>query len=148
MLLLGGLLLLFLVLFVKSALLLLPWTLTAGVLAGVAGIGLGKQAGRSRASATAVRVGTTLLLTFAFGYLACWLVPPTAPAPKQGVEALLEVPEPRQADLWQMLPVHLGIVSVLSALVVSQRHGWAPDLKPWRTRDAIDADAAPDDGHR
>lgn len=135
--LLGGLILLSLVIFVKSALLLLPWTGTAVVLAGLSGVQLGKLAGRSQASRAAVSVASSLVLTVAFGYLGYWLLPPAAPPQKQGLQELLEFPDPTQADLLQMLPIHLAIVGVMGSLVVSRWwYRWSPEINLWPERNS------------
>jgi len=114
----GGLILLAIAVFMKSAFILFPWTIAATVLAALSGIGLGKLLGRSRGASTVVSVASSVILTFAFGYLGYWLLPPTAPPQKQGLEALLAPPEPSQQDLQGMFPIHLGISAVLGALVV------------------------------
>jgi hypothetical protein len=117
-----------LALFAKSGQILLLWTIAAMVLAALAGLGLRKLAGRSRGSRAAVSAVTTLVLTMAFGYLGYWLVQPTLPPQKQGIEAILQGPQPTQVDLQQMLPIHLGIAAILGALLVSLLwYHWQPD---------------------
>jgi hypothetical protein len=131
----GALILLLVIVFVKSALILLPWTITAMVLAGLSGVALGKLVDHSRKLAAIVGIISSLVLTIAFGYLGYWLIPPTAPPQKQGYEILLALPEPSQADLRQMLPIHLTISAVLSALVVSSYfYRWPRALEQWRSR--------------
>jgi hypothetical protein len=142
---LGGLILLLLVIFVKSAFLLLPWTITAAVIAGLSGIGLGILAGRSRASGSAVSVVSSFALTIGYGYLGYWLVPPTAPPQKQGLDFLLQGPEPKQEDLWQLLPIHLAIVAIIVALIVSRLwHVWLLDQNLSPDGIAGEPDAATD----
>ena len=80
--------------FVKSALLLLPWTITAAVLAGLFGMGLGMLAKSPRATGTTISVLSSFGLTFGFGYLGYWFIRPVAPPQKHGWEALLEQPNP------------------------------------------------------
>jgi hypothetical protein len=141
------LLVLLLLVFMKSAVLLAPWTMTAAILAVVSGIGLGKLVSRSKGSGAVVCVVSTLMLTFAFGYLGYWLLPPTAPPSKPGLQGLVEGPEPTQGDLWQMFPVHLAIVSIIGAIVVSGV--WylgAADLKPRQPHNAAEPNATPDGG--
>ena len=116
--------------FVKSALFLLPWTITAAVLAGLSGMGLGRLLKDSRPSGAAVSVFSSFGLTFGFGYLGYWFINPLAPEQKHGLEALLDLPNPTQADLSNMFPIHLGITAILCALVVSRLwYHWSPDLK-------------------
>ncbi len=128
-----------LVAFVKSALILLPWTITAAVLAGLSGMGLGMLAKTSRASGTAISVLSSFGLTFGFGYLGNWLIHPLAPEQKHGLEAVLDLPNPSQADLSNMFPIHLGITAVLCALVVSRLwYNWSPNLKDLSKRNAVE----------
>jgi hypothetical protein len=125
-LLLGAAILLLLVLFAKSALVLLPWTITAAVLAGLCGIGLGRLAGLSRPIGAVLSVVTSIILTLVFGFLGYRLVPPTPPPPKEGLEALVSAPEPTRQDIRDMLPVHLCIVAVVGAMVVARIWYWSP----------------------
>jgi hypothetical protein len=118
--LLGFFILLLLALFAKSGQILLPWTISAAVLAALVSIGLGKLVGRSRARSAAISVASTIVLTFALGYAGYWLIPPTPPPQEQGLEALVKAPEPTGQDLRQMFPIHLGIAAILGALVMSR----------------------------
>ena len=117
----GFLILLFVTLFVKSAVILLPWTVPATILAALSGMQVGQRLGRTPSARAALGVVATLALACAFGYLAYWLIPPMAPPPKQGWDVLLEPPEPASRDLWQMFPIHLTIWAAVAAKIVG---GW------------------------
>lgn len=121
--------------FVKSALILLPWTITAAVLAGLSGMGLAMLTKKSRATGATVSVLSSFVLTFGFGYLGYWFIRPLAPSQKHGWEAVLDLPNPSQADLTNMFPLHLGITAILCALVVSRLwYHWSPDLNDFPKR--------------
>ncbi|MFT3882785.1 MAG: hypothetical protein QM703_24420 [Gemmatales bacterium] len=125
----GGMILLIAAIFVKSALVLLPWTISAGVLAGLSGVGLGKVVGRTKVTGATISVLASFALTIVFGYLGYWLITPPGAAPKQGLEQLLTMPEPTQKDLLEMLPIHLVIVGIITAIIVSRVwYRWSPDL--------------------
>jgi hypothetical protein len=105
--------------FVKSALILLPWTATSALLAGWAAYQLGKG-GDTEGERVTIGVVATLVLAFAFGYLGYVMITPTARPPRHGLEAVLEFPEPAAADLWQAFPVHLTIWAAVVACVVGR----------------------------
>jgi hypothetical protein len=111
--------------FMKSAVILLPWTASSTILAGLAALQLGKWLGLTPGARAAVGAQGTLALTFAVGYLAYWLIPPVAPPEKTSWAALWVVPEPTAHDLWQMFPIHLAIWAVAAATVVG---GWCYQL--------------------
>lgn len=119
--LLGFSILLMVTLFVKSAVMLLPWTATSTILAGLIALQLGKRLGRTPGARAAVGTLGTLALTFAVGYLGYWLLPPAAPPEKTGWAALLEAPEPAAQDLGQLFPIHLAIWAAVAAKMVG---GW------------------------
>lgn len=118
---LGGAILLMVTLFVKSAMILLPWTATSTILAGLIALQLGKWLGRTPRSQAAVAGLGTLALSFAIGYLAYSVRPPGVPPQPAGLAALLEAPEPTAQDLWHMFPVHLAIWAIMAAKIVD---GW------------------------
>ena len=72
--LLGCLIVLLLALLVKSAQVLLPWTITAAVLAVLSGLGLGKVAGALESLGCGDQRGEQASFDHCLGYLACWLV--------------------------------------------------------------------------
>jgi hypothetical protein len=123
--------------FVHSAVALLPWTLSAGVLAGLAAIGFGKLVQHTRQTKALLSVIVALVLTPMLGYLGTWLVPPTIPLPavrQGGLEQLFDsfdrdIAQTRQNNINSMLPVHLVIIAVLVAVVVSRYwYRWSPEL--------------------
>ena len=116
---LGFLLMLALVAFAKSAAVLLPWTISAAVLAALSGMGFARLVGGSKARGAAVGGLSCFVLTFALGCLGFWLIPPKAPpALKRGEEQLFSLPEPTKEDLKSFLPIHLAIVGVISTTIV------------------------------
>jgi hypothetical protein len=116
----GFLLMLALASFIKSAQILLPWTVGAAVLAGLSAAGLGRLVGGSKARGRAVAALSAFGLTMGFGYLGYWLMPPKAPLQKQGIEVMLEMPEPTKKDLFESLPIHLAIAAIISAAIASR----------------------------
>ena len=104
-------------LFVKSAVILLPWTATSTILAALAALQLGKWLGRTSRERAAVGVVGTLALAFAFGYLGYWLIPPVAPPATKGLAALAD-PEPTAEDLWGIFPIHLAIWGAVGTTIV------------------------------
>lgn len=127
---LGALILFVIVMFVKSAWILLPWTITATAVAGLSGLGLARLAGRSRSAGATISIVSTIALTYGFGYFGYWLLPPKAPPEKQGFDQLLQLPDPGQDVLWQMLPYHLTICAAIGAMVVSRLwYKWTPDFE-------------------
>lgn len=131
LLILAFLILLLLILFVKSAVILLPWTLSAMVLGGLSGIALGKLTTQSNRKGILIGVVSSMILTLTFGLAFYYLAPPKPPPPNEGWEVLLETPEPTQEDLQKMFPIHLGIVSVLGAIFVSASwYRWSPATTP------------------
>ncbi len=128
----GGLILLLLITFVQSALILLPWTVGATMVGALAGIGLGRLVGRSRATGALVSVVACFTLTIGLGYLAYALVPPKAPPQKKGLEEIMSMPTPSQDALWGTLPIHLSISAILGSVIVSRLwYSWSPDLTVW-----------------
>ena len=119
--LLGALILLLVTIFIKSALVVLPWTATATVVAGLAAFQLGIRVGRTPARRAAMGALGTLALAFAFGYLGYGVVPPSVPPPKKGFAELTELPEPTADDLRQMFPIHLAIWGGAAAMLVGRR---------------------------
>jgi hypothetical protein len=109
-----------LVSFIKSAQTLLPSTFGAAMLAGLSAVGLGRLVGCPKARGRAVATLSALGLTMGLGYLCYWLMPPNAPPQKQGIELMLEMPEPTQKDLYESLPIHLAILAIISAAIASQ----------------------------
>ncbi len=107
------------VVFVKSAAILLPWTMSAAILACVAAVVLGRLLCRRWGTGAVTVFVSSLVLTFTLGYLGYWLSPPKVPphVPKQGLEALTEFPEPSQTDVENALPIHLLIAGVLSGIL-------------------------------
>jgi hypothetical protein len=116
----GFVLMVVLVGFIKSAQILLPWTVGAAVLAGLCAVGLGRLVGGPKARGRAVAALSAFGLTMGFGYLGYWLMPPKAPPQKQGVELMVEMPEPTQKDLHEILPIHLAISAIISAAIASR----------------------------
>ena len=106
--------------FVKSAIVLLPWTVTASALGGLLGLAVGKGLLQrvERGAAHGASFATSFVLTYIFGYVGWWLNPPTAaPQPSNWWDALMTMPQPSQADLWDTFPVHLGIAGIVAALI-------------------------------
>ncbi|MFO0812610.1 MAG: hypothetical protein U0796_05295 [Gemmatales bacterium] len=125
----GGMAMLLMVVFIKSAMVLLPWTITAGVLAGLTGLGLGKLSRGSKSLKLGIGMACSLVLTVVYGYFGYMLIKPPGAVPRQGIEQLLTLPDPTQDDLWQMLPVHLAIVGIITAVIVSRYwYRWSPEL--------------------
>lgn len=104
--------------FVKSAVILLPWTAASALLAGWAAYQLGKG-GRAEGERATIGVVATFVLTFAFGYLGYVMFTPAARPPRHGLEAVLEL-ELSAADLRQAFPVHLTIWAAVVACVVGR----------------------------
>jgi hypothetical protein len=104
--------------FLKSAALVLPWTMGASLAAAIAAVSLHRLARRRRPRGAAPFGLLAFVLVWGFGYAAYALAPPKAGPAKQGLEALFALGEPNQADIEQMFPIHLGIWSVVVGLVV------------------------------
>jgi hypothetical protein len=105
--------------FVGTAQVVLPWTITAAVLAILAALGIARggaaQPELAKKLAPVSRL-SAFALTFAFGYLGCLMFPPSVAAlpqrdPQREMMEALVIPRirPTQEDLWQMLPFHLGV---------------------------------------
>ena len=114
--------------FFESARVLLPWTISATIIASLIGLGLGKRFGASWAAQRAAGCIATFLLTIGLGYLGFLLIPPRVrpPIPPKPILealqiALTELPNPNIShdDLWTMLPIHLVISGVIGVLFVS-----------------------------
>ena len=130
------------VVFFETARILLPWTISATILAGLAGLGVNTLLAPSARFRTAASCITTFVLTLALGYLGFWLIPPKPPPqtpPKQNleglVEAMTELPKPdiSAEHLRKMLPVHLSIAGIIGAFFVplvsrrlTKRNGESP----------------------
>lgn len=110
--------------FVQSAVVLLPWTLSAGCIAGTVAVILGKQIAQKdpwRDIAVWFVFGASAVGTVAFGYLG-WLVSPpqiVEEATTNGWEWLFKLPDVKMEDLWSMFPVHLSIVGLLAAAIAT-----------------------------
>ncbi len=116
------------ILFLKTAILLLPWTAPATLLGGLTSIGLMKPLNWSLSSRRIVGFATAAALTIVYGYLAVWLLPPAPPAPRprqvggeELIRALTELPNPdvKEEDFQSMLPFHLAICAGISACLAS-----------------------------
>lgn len=120
--------------FVKSAIVLLPWTVTASALGGLSGLALGKAGiQRFESAAQGVCFAVSFVMTYLLGYLGWWLIPPTEPSqPNRSNwwEVLMTFPEPKRQDLWNMFPVHLGIAGVVAALIAVSLVRRAMQAKP------------------
>jgi hypothetical protein len=120
--------------FFITARILLPWTILATVLAGLSSLGIGyvlePKLGKK---SVLLSMPITVALTIAIGYLT-YLVHPPAPPPKRPqnkdiIEFLFTLPYPdiKQEDLWNTLPLHMGISGLLGAVVVAS---WLTSLMP------------------
>lgn len=112
--------------FFETAQILLPWTISATVLAGLAGLGIGRldfALSRRRM----VSCVSSLLLTIAIGYIGFFAFPPKPPAPHpdQGLAILVEMPKVNVSadDLQTMLPLHLGISGLIGMVIVASLSG-------------------------
>jgi hypothetical protein len=105
--------------FVGTAQVILPWTVTAAVLGIVGALAIARSgAGQPQLAkklAPVSRLGA-FALTFLFGYLGCLMFPPSVAVipqrdPQREMMEALVMPRirPTQEDLWQMLPIHLGV---------------------------------------
>ena len=121
------------VVFFKTAQILLPWTITATVLAGLATLAVSRLLRRELGPARlALTLPTMVALTLCFGYMA-WAVKPPRPIPakppKEGlgayVELLFTFPEPEMSkdDIRKMLPAHLTVAGLLGGVIVSALAG-------------------------
>ena len=112
--------------FFVTARVLLPWTIAATITAVLISLAIGyflpPKLGKK---IVPLSMGTTLGLTLAVGY-AFYLLNPPVPPPKQAANQdilkilfTLPVPDIDQADLWNTLPLHLGISGALGAVIVA-----------------------------
>jgi len=112
------------VVFVQTAMILLPWSLSAGALAVLLGLLLGKLLSRSAVPQIAMPAGlfATAVLTLTIGYLGCSLIPPQVPPAPQRTGDLrdaFEMPPPSQEKLNEHIPTHLTIAAMLSATALA-----------------------------
>ena len=109
--------------FVKTALIALPWTISATILGVLAGVLLTFWTIHESRQRTIYASLLSMVITFAAGYVLLWLVPIEAPPQHEGIEKLMELPVPTLDVIQQHFPVHLGIWSLLggaaSALGIS-----------------------------
>lgn len=110
--------------FVKTAVILLPWSLSAAALAMLTGVLVGRFVLQSAKPqfAMPVSIAATFVLTLALGYSACSLVPPKVPPaapPKHDLRDAFDLPRPSQEKLEQHIPTHLAIAALLSAAAVT-----------------------------
>lgn len=135
------------VVFFETARILLPWTVSATILAGLAGLGVRALVPPSSRFRTAAGFITTIILTIALGYLEFFLFPAKPPPqtpPKQNleglIEAMTELPKPDISveHLRTMLPIHLAIAGLIGAffvLVVSRRLPNRNEVSPFAAAD-------------
>lgn len=112
--------------FFITARILLPWTILSTVLAGLVSLGIGyvlqPKLGKK---VTLLSMPITVVLTIATGYLSYLILPPSPPPQrpqsKDVIEFLFTLPYPdiKQEDLWNTLPLHMGISGLLGAVVVA-----------------------------
>lgn len=108
-----------LVVFVKTALFLLPWSLPAAALATLVAVLIGTLARKSERPELALPLSlpTAFLLTLALAYLGCQVVPPEVAS--SGTRSVLDMPAPSQETLDDHLPVHMTIAALASTAVVA-----------------------------
>src|SRR5262245_9359152 len=101
--------------FVGTAQVVLPWTISAALMGFGAAMVIAALGSSNPKLAPVVRL-SAFGLTLLFGYMLCLANPPTPGPisqrdPQRELMENLVVPRirPTQEDIWQMLPVHLGI---------------------------------------
>lgn len=126
--------------FMGTARLLLPWTISATVLAGLVVLCL-IWLFRSQIQRKTLPLIYLLMLglTFGFGYLG-WTIKSPSPPPltpkKEGLTAVLDFfisgPEYQITldDLWTMLPYHLFVSGLIGGLIVHNlvKDSWEPEV--------------------
>lgn len=103
--------------FVKTAVIALPWTISASVLGIVVGTSLAFWPVTDPRRRWVLACILSIVITFGAGFALVWIVPMEAPPQPQGMENLVELPVPTQEIIDQHLPYHLGIWSLFSGAI-------------------------------
>ena len=103
--------------FVKTAVIALPWTLSATVLGTLAGTSLTSWTLTDPQRRWVLACILSIAITFGAGFALVWAWPMEAPPQPQGMENLVELPVPTQEVIDKHFPCHLGIWSLLSGAI-------------------------------
>ena len=103
-------------LFIKTAMILLPWTMLATGLGSLAAYLVGAKANLPPNSRPLVGGGTALVLVLVLGHAGVAIIPPKVP-PRQNNN--FDLVQPKHADLAGLTPIHLGVSAVIGAVGVA-----------------------------
>lgn len=103
--------------FVKTAVITLPWTISATVLGALAGTSLTFWTLTDPQRRWVMACILSIAMTCGAGFTLVWAVPMEAPPQPQGMENLIDLPVPTQVMIDEHFPYHLGIWSLFSGAI-------------------------------
>lgn len=106
------------IVFVETAVVVLPWTVTATLVAAILAVQFAKIQGRDSRHRASIAAIATFALTLALGFLGYAAIPPSAPSSPDARRAVLwGLPETTREEVRRMFPVHLSIWALGGASV-------------------------------